>query len=428
MRIIYGGLIALGLALMELALLPVLLSIGGNGIGVVPQLFYAFLIGSITSLVVSYATDRMKGLMKILRSGRFLLIIIVAGLLNNVISQLMLGVGTVGTNPIIAATIFRVWVIIAAMMVPIVLRQKVTKIQLLATAIGFVGIYLIATGGTFFSINASSMPYVIILLGSALCVVYPNLAMKKYNVDIFGAVAIFNIASLAFISAMAFATGTSVLVPLNESMITIILFLGIATYGIGSSLYYYALKTFGPLFIGNSILVVPFLTILLSAVILGTPVHLYYIAAAALLSLGIFMQQKLSKAPEHIKRHSLADELRIFDVTSAFVNNRGEEISRLIEGDNKAFAIKINGHENFTREHGRLFDKYGCRAFTTREAHSEVRKKELDFVNGIMDAKPGETVIIGVGSADGLERSFSEYARAMKGQPYADSDGDIYKI
>jgi drug/metabolite transporter (DMT)-like permease len=421
MKILYGGLIALGLALTELALLPVVLSIGGSGIGVVPQLFYAFLIGTITSLVVSYAVDRMAGLMKILRSGRFLLIIVVAGLLNNVISQLMLGVGTLGTNPIVAATVFRVWVIMSAVLVPLVLRQKVTKVQLLATIIGFAGIYVIATGGTLLSINASSVPYVAILLGSALCVVYPNLAMKKYNVDVFGAIAIFNMASLAFILAIALATGTSVLVPLNESVIIAVLFLGIAAYGIGSSLYYYALKTFGPLFIGNSILAVPFLTILFSALILDTPVHLYYIAAAVLLSAGIFMQQRLSKAPEHIKkRHSLADELRIFDVTSAFVNNRGDVISRLIEGDNKAFAIKINGHEGFTREHSCLFDKYGCVAFTNTEAHSEVRKKELDFVNEIMDAKPGETVVIGIGSTDGLERSFSEYARTVKPRRYAD--------
>lgn len=186
MKLAYSGFIALVVALLELSLLPVMLDIGGKSIGTITLLFYAFLVGSVTSLIVSYYMNRMQGIIEIVKSRKVFGVIVIAGLLNDVISQLFLGIGTVGTNPIIGATIFRTWVIIAALFVPLTLKQKVDKIQYIATIIGFLGVYVLATNGSFISINLADLPFILILFGSALCTVYPNLAMKKYNVDTLG--------------------------------------------------------------------------------------------------------------------------------------------------------------------------------------------------------------------------------------------------
>ncbi len=421
MRRTYKGLIALVLALAELSLLPVLLDIGGKGLGVIPELFYAFLIGSITSLAVSYYADRMEGLRRIVKSGNLFFIIIAVGLFNDVIAQLLLAVGTVGTNPIIAATVFRSWVIFAALLVPITLRQKVTKMQMLATVIGFAGVYLLASNGSAIGISLVELPFILILLASAFVTVFPNLAMKRYNVDTVGAVAIFNVASLAFISVLVPLTGSSIAIPTSASTIFAVLFLGVATYGIGTSLYYYALKTFGPLFMGNSILVVPFLTIVLSLVILGTQFQLYYLAAALLLSAGIVVQQRFAKAPEHIRPGSVAKELQIFDITSAFVNNKDPEIASCISGDNRALAVKLPGHVEIDEKQREIFSRYGCIAFTNKDAHPGVMQEELDFVNEIMGASSGSTVVIGIGYADKLDTSFAEFVE------HGQEGGAIYK-
>lgn len=420
MKIAYNGIIALAIALLELALLPIMLSIGGKSIGIIPQLFYVFLIGSVTSVTVSYAADRMSGLKRIVHSGRLLIIIIVIGLLNDVISQLLLGIGTIGTNPVVAATIFRSWVIMAALLVPITLRQRVTKMQLFATFVGFSGVYILASGGTLVGISLTTLPFILILLGSALCTVYPNLAMKQYNVDTFGAIALFNISSLIFMFLLAIGTNTSIYVPISGSVMITILFLGIATYGIGTSLYYYALKTFGPLFTGNSILVVPFLTIVFSFLILGTPIYAYYIVAALFLSVGIVMQRTFTKVPEHIKPKHMMHDFTMFDITSAFVNNKNPTILQYMAGNNRALAIKLNGNVKIKDKDKKIFERFGCLAFTNKDWHPEVRSQELEFINDIIGTEVNSTIVIGIGNADRLDYSFEEFMKSGKKTAFTD--------
>ncbi len=420
MKIAYKGVIALVIALIELALLPIMLSIGGKSIGIIPQLFYVFLIGSITSVTVSYAVDRMAGLKRIIFSRRLLIIVIVMGLLNDVISQLLLGIGAIGTNPVVAATIFRSWVIMAALLVPITLKQRVTKTQLFATLVGFSGVYILASGGTLIGISLITLPFILVLLGSALCTVYPNLAMKHYNVDTFGAIALFNIFSLIFIFLLAIATNTSIYVPINGSVMITILFLGIATYGIGTSLYYYALKTFGPLFTGNSILVVPFLTIVFSFLILGTAIYAYYIVAAILLSTGIVMQRAFAKAPEHIKPRHMMHDFTVFDITSAFVNNKNPTILHYMAGNNRALAIKLNGSVEIGDKDKKIFERLGCIAFTDKKSHSEVKPQELEFISDIIGTEKNSTIIIGIGNVDRLDHSFEEFIKVGKRTAFID--------
>ena len=407
MRIRYSALVALAIALAELALLPVLLDIGGKQIGTITQLFYAFMIGSAVSLSASYVKDRMQGIRNIIRSNHLLVVIIIAGLLNDVVSQLLLGIGSVGTNPVIAATVFRSWVIIAALLVPITLRQRVKKIQLLALAIGFIGIYILASGGTLLDINLATLPFIIILLGSALSSVYPNLAMKRYNVDVVGAVGLFNVSSFIFMIALVLFTNTSISIPINYSVVLPILFLGTATYGVGTTLYYYALKAFGPLYVGNSILLVPFLTIILSVMILGTPIYWYYIVAALLLSAGVLLQQRAAGAPEHISSEKLAGRV-IFDITGAFINNKDPVIARYLHGNKKALALRVGDDFKLDGKAYKLFGELGCFVCSTRSAGNILDRKELEFMREMMGTTDSDAVIIGIGDAGMLDRAFSE--------------------
>lgn len=414
MKTQYKGFVALLFALLELSLLPVMLEIGGKSVGTITLLFYAFLVGSVVSLVASYNSDRLNGFISILRSGRMLILLAVVGLFNDLISQLLLGIGTLGTNPVVAATVFRSWVIIAAFLIPFTLRQKVTRIQILATLIGFSGVYLLATNGSFLGINLSELPYILILLGSAIATVYPNIIMKQYNVDIFGATALFNICSVIAIFFLASATGTPLLVGFNPGLIFTALFLGIATYGIGTTMYYYALKIFGPLFVGNSILIVPFATIVLSSLILGTPIQSYYIIAALLLSAGVVMQQKFASAPEHISHKGALSKLWVFDVTSAFAHNRNREIHTYISGKKSALAIMLKGNVVIDRRSGEIFIKNGCVVFTNRKPLAGIKNSEIDFVNDLMKCSKKDTIIIGIGAQDMLDSSFDEFMK-LKG-------------
>ena len=223
-----------------------------------------------------------------------------------------------------------------AILTPVVLRKKVSARQMLATLIGFAGIYIILSNGTLLTFNSGQSFYMGLLLAAAVCSTFSILIMNKYNVDTAGAIAIFNVASFAAISAIVLVTHTSIAIVFTSKVVISILFLGAIAYGIGTMLYYYAVKMLGPLVTGNSILVVPLLTIAFSSIIVGTPIKAYYVVAALLAGAGIVMQRRYASASERIPTRGTKMP-KMFDVTGAFSGNKGE-VGRKISGGCKSIC------------------------------------------------------------------------------------------
>ena len=408
MKIQYKAAIALAIVVCEISLWSIFLQIGGSTIGILPELFYGFLVGSIVSVSISLAKDKGKGLISIARKPNMLAVMLVAGLLNDILTQLFLGIGTLGTNPTIGSIVFRSWVILVALFTPLVLRQKVNALQLFATLIGFFGIYIVLSGGTLFTFSISQTPFIGILFMAAICSVSSILIMNRYNVDTAGAIAIFNIVSLAVASMLILATSTSISVAFTPITVFSILFLGVIAYGIGTMLYYHSVKVLGSLITGNSILLVPFLTIVFSFLIVGTPIKFYYILAAIFTSVGIILQRRYSSHPERITEKGALSRLRIFDVTGAFANNSSYVISNHLAGGNRAFAIKLDS--KFDEQlHGPIFLRHQCMAFTNVKPHVGTQADEIEFINDVMGLKEGEIAVIGIGDPKSLEMSFEEF-------------------
>ncbi|MHB1830502.1 MAG: DMT family transporter [Candidatus Micrarchaeaceae archaeon] len=429
MKIKNKAYIAIGIAMVELAVTPVLLAVSGYGASghavlsnTLSLLFYVFLVGSVSSLAISYAKDRMQGLFSIFKNTNMLVLLIVAGLFNDAISQALLGIGSIGTNPGIGAIVFRTWIIMVAILMPLVLRNKVTKIQLLATMFGLAGAYVIVSNGTLLTINMQELPYVAILLLAALAVTFSTLIMKKYNADTMGTIALFNISSAMFLGIFMLFFNHASAFAFTPTTVFTIFFLGIAAYAVGTTLYYYSLRVLGPMVIGNIILVVPFLTIFISWLAIGTAIKPYYFIAAALLSVGIVVQQRFSKAPEHIKSKAGAPGMTIFDISGVFADTKSQAISSSMMGDRRALCIKLNGAMDYDRIN-QVSGKYGCLAFTTDRLHEEVTGDELEFIKDITGLNNGETALVGVGKADMIEQTFKELHGNMQ---YGAEDSNIY--
>ncbi len=406
--------IAIGIAAIELAITPILLTISGHAVSgqssllsTISLLFYVFIVGSIASLAISYKKDRMTGFLSIFADRNTLILLLAAGLLNDAISQTLLGIGSIGTNPGIGAIIFRTWTIMVVILAPILLRNKVTKIQIAATILGFIGAYIIISNGTLLSINMQELPYVIILFGAALAVTFSNLIMKRHNADTVGTIALFNISSALFLGIYMLLTNQAPALAFTPINMFTIFFLGIVAYAIGSTLYFYSLRILGPMVIGNIILVIPFLTILLSSLTLGTPIKAYYFAAAAMLSAGIFIQQRFTKAPEHIRLSKKRYGALIFDISGVFSNTKSSKISWYIMGNSRALCMKLNGNIDYDKV-GRISSKYGCLAFTTDKLHEGVDVDELNFIKEITGLKNNETALVGIGHANKVEQALDE--------------------
>ena len=419
MKVRYKAALALAFIVFELSFWSIFLEIGGSSIGLIPQLFYGFLVGLAVSLAISLIKDKGKSLYAIAKQPSTLLLIAFMGLLNNAFTQLFLGIGTLGTNPSIGSVVYRSWPIMIALLTPIIVGQRVKKIQTAATVLGFLGIYIILSGGTLFSLNIATTLFIGILLLAALCTSLSGLFMNRYTFDPFATVVVFNLASLAFIALLSMTTGTSLLVSFTSASAVSVLFLGVFAYGIGTALVYYVIKIFGPLLFGNAALTVPFFTIVLSALIINTQIKAYYILAALLISAGILMQRPGSIRMERLTKRSSLTGTTVFDVTGAFIGNKNQSIIDRISGGGRAFAVKVPVTGFDEKLHGRLFR--GCIVFTNKKLHPSVTKDEIDFINEIMGTKNAE-VLIAMGDPKDLENGFADFVSAVenKGAPRAE--------
>lgn len=413
----YKAISAFAVLIVVYTLYTILLQIGGSTIGLIPQLFYAFIIGFVASLAVSLAIDRGKGLISILGNPKMLVAILAIGLINNALAQLFLGIGTLGTNAIVSGVVYRIWIVAVALLTPLVLRQRVKRMQLLATLVGFAGLYLVVSGGTLFSINMAETPYIGFILLSALFSVIVTLIYGKYTFNILAAIVFYNLISVVAFGLLAVFTHTSLAVAFPTSAIFSVLVYGILGFGISSPLYYYSVKVLGPQMVGNTILVVPFLVIILSAIILGTPVEAYYVIAAVLITGGVLLQRHYSKSTERITRNKRLDRFTVFDVTGTFIDNKSPEISNGIAGDNRAFAIRINANGTGDEVHSRVFGKYNCIAFTSRKPHTATTADEIATIKEAMGLEEGETALIGLGNPDRLEEAFDEFVTVSGNAP-----------
>ncbi len=413
MNVRQKAMLALAFVVLELSFWSIFLKIGGSSIGIIPQLFYGFLVGFIVSLAVSLIVDKGRGLVSIAKNRNMLLVIIVIGLLNNALTQLFLGMGTLGTNPSIGAIVYRSYIILVALLAPIIIRQKVKKMQWLAAIISFLGIYIILSGGTLSTFNASTLPFIAMLLVSALCTTFSALFMNKYTFNVLGAVVMFNLSSLIFMALLAFATHTSLAISFAAGPAISVIFLGIFAYGIGSSLVYYSIKVYGPLLFGNVILLVPFLSVFLAALITGTQIMTYYLAAAALISAGVVLQRRYFGAVERATSKKLPEGLTIFDITGAFVGNKSPIITNQIMWGNRALAIKLGKIEEYDHaQTEEVFKKRDCIAFTNIEPHKDVRQEEMEFIKETLGVGSEERVLVAIGDPKRLESAFEDVHKA----------------
>ncbi len=415
MKIAQKGAIVFAIAFAELSLVPILLGNTFSNVNPITKLFYVFLISSIVSFSISYTYDR-KGLKSLLSSTKGLPIIAVAGLCNNAISQLLLAVGTVGTNSSIAGIMYRSWVLIAALFIPFVLRTKVTKAQIAAILVGFIGVYLVASQGALLpSANAAEMPYMLVLLGSALAATLAVLIIKFYNASTTASVAVFNISSFALVAALALVLRIPLTISFTPGTVLVLLFLGVVTYGIGSTLYIYAYKVLNPVFVGNATLAIPLATVLIGAVLGFTPMKAYYIYAIVLMASAVIVQRHLSnKAPERIVSKK-GSQMIMFDVTSAFITN--SKLIGQLKAENRALAIKMKSETLPRSAYSGIFEAYGCTVFTNKDPHEHVSSDEIAFVNDMMVPGTGETIMVGIGNPEHLESAFGEFLDSQARRP-----------
>ncbi len=394
------------------AIVPIALLVGGVGIGVVPFLMYASIMGTAIILVFMYRNDRLNGLVNAAKDWRNIALLSIVGVLAGAVSMSLLTIGTIRSTPSTAGIIYRTYPLMIAMITPLALRQRVSARQMLALVLGFVGVYIILSGGTLVKIQDSTA--VILLLGSAFLTAATTIFVKGRNIDSGLFMVVSNTATVLFFVPVILAFHINASLIPSYATLAALVFIGIVDFGIGGMLYYHTYKLLNPSFVGIGMLSVPFFTVILSFLLLGTPPHAYYFAAAGLLTAGMLVQgRELLGAPERVKTKKTKSNVQLFDVTSAFIENTHPHIYSHIRGGGRALAVKLNSasyQEHYVK------DNHGCVIFTNKNPPDSVRDEEIEFIEEIMGAGSDDVVLTVIGDAKAVEQAFADFVLATENQ------------
>lgn len=397
--------LCISIAMLELSFLSILSSIGGKNIGAIPLLFFTFLVATITSFLFVLFKKRTGALRSLLTDKRSLAVLATAGILNYAGAQLFLTLGVLGTNPITASIMLKLWPIFLAIMLPFTLRTRVEWQQAVALLIAFAGVYVMVTNGSVVTLNMQELPYVGFLVVSTLCTAVSNVMIKGRNHDIFSEVFLFNLSSFALVALLAPSLGTQITLSMNLASLVSVLFLGAITYSAGSLLFFYTLKTLDPLIAANASYSTPILTAVFSYVILGTPLKVYYLYSFALIVAALAVQNRYSKKAPRYRGARKKNALPIFDVTGAFAHSTHPHISASIRGNGRALATKVKAD---------VYDalgknKHGCMVFTNKDPPESVNMDEMNFIEDIMGPSNDEIILMALGDADSAEQALGEH-------------------
>jgi len=402
------GYVLIVLAVVELSLLPVFTGLGIINTSVPQFLFYTFLVGTAVSFLALIAARRLGNLFRIFSNRRAFFILLAAGAINYAVAQLLIAIAIKGTNPVVVTLITKLWPIIMAIMLPFTIRLKSNKAQILALAVGFIGVYILAAHG--FSLRLFGVTYIGIALLSTVATAGSNIMIRGQNQDTFSQVFLFNFISLIFMSLVIFAFGIDFF-PMNLSTIVSFLFIGGISYSLGALMFFYTLKMFDPLLMSGATYAIPALTIVFSYLILGTKFYPYYGISFALIILALVIQQYYSRsAPKYAARKHV--HLPLFDISGAFINTKNNEVINLIERSGRALAVKYPKEIKIDEP-----SKYGCLVFTAKNHRGYANPEELQFIKEVVGAKENEDVLVCIGKPDDAERAISDYLERFEHIP-----------
>ncbi len=397
-RFVMNAFVAVGIVLA--ALWPVALNLA-TAMNIYEFMFLEYLAAIPASLLLVLLFKKQKGIREILGNKKLLAIIALISVLNYGFQDYGMLYAEHFISASLASLIFMSYPILMLIFLPIINKEKVSRYQIAALGLGFLGICFILTegGASVGSMNAFG---VLLVIAVALATALSLSLAKRYVVDVQNAILFFNLFSLAMFS-VAFLVAGAPMSPLTGAEMFSVLYTGIVYSVIFAFLYYAALNTLKTTIVTNFYFLVPFITFALSYAILGNQIPLYYILAAVIFSGGILIQKLDKTGGTYIaKRERKSGDASLFDVTGAFAETGEVTISAAIRNGGRVLAMKLDGaHRGIVDELARS----GMHSDVFTDEHKAI-PDESRFVRKTLGAGEGEMVVMKAGVADEGEAFF----------------------
>ncbi len=416
--------IMITLALIGGALFPIALKVAvDNGVNIYSFLFFSYLIATATSFLLVVAKGKLPQLKSYLANPREAIIIGASGFA----FAGLIYYGIIYSEQFISATfatvIYRTQPLLMLLFIPFLLRERITKTQLVALSLGFIGIYIALSGGNPLAFTLGSNAVVVLaLLAAVLVAAFAGVFLKRYTTDMESTMFITNAMSLP-VAAILFVYGGAQIPVLSASTLAALLYMGIPMMAFVTYFYFKAFRTLKTTFVSNYYLLSPFVTAVVAAALLGEAIQPYYLVIAALVGAGILLQNFDKKGGSYVakSKEPAKNRLQIFDVTGAFLNTKIEAIESTMKGNGRVLAVKLNrefherleGAENYAAA---LRDR---RIFVYSDSDKHlVSEEESRFVSEVMGVGEGETVLMCAGKPEESEEFFNSIAQATPKETY----------
>lgn len=191
--------------------------------------------------------------------------------------------------------------IVTAIASAIVFQERLTPDAYAGIAVSFLGIVLLISNGDFsifsqLSFNRGDM----LMFGNVISSAIYALTIKRLSSK-YASLTLTFYMTLAAILALAFLidfSQTQTLLSVGAQSIGALIYLGVVGSAIGYFLYNYTVKLIGPTIMSCSVFsAMPVFVMVLAWFIIGETVSVFELASSALISVGLFLVLKPSKAP-----------------------------------------------------------------------------------------------------------------------------------
>ncbi|MGC8629051.1 MAG: EamA family transporter [Candidatus Micrarchaeia archaeon] len=399
------------LALILGAMTPVMLDIASS-LNISEFLFFAYGIGAVTAFAVLFATGRKERLMQYVESPKSFVQIAFIGLLNYAFLEFGLTYAEKFISASLATVVYRSYPLLMLIFLPIVLREKVTKYQLLALSLGLAGIYLAFTGGSLAFAAVTNATMVLLVVIVALASALATVLVKKYSFDMITGMFIFNLANMILFGLATIASGLP-LSSFGAKGLVALLYIGVVYNVFVGFMYYSAFRMLKSTFVANVYFLSPFITLLFANLILGEAVKPYYLAIAALVAVGIVIQKFDTLGGTYLRKNKSSEDTgkpMLFDVTSAFVNTKDDAIYKVISKGGRVLAMNIGSAPRNTVERTiSAMRQKGLLVYA--DYHNMVKKEEKAFVREAVGAHENDCVIMCAGPQELAESTLDSLAK-----------------
>ncbi len=399
----------LALSLVIGALLPVLLVVT-KGVDLYEFFFFAYAIATVASLSVLAARGRLGKLIEMIKDKKKLAIMCLMG----VLCFLPIGFGMAYAEQFVSASfanvIFRTSPLLMLLLLPPLLRERLSKYQIAALMLAFAGLYIGVIGGNPSGMQNSNTLIILFLVVMALAYALAVVLIKKYVFDLDIVIAVSSTTMFVVFLLAFLATGFTIHA-MTLPQVLVLIYVGTVSTIFSFYMYFYALRVMKVTLVANIFFLSPFITFLFAYLILGEAIEPYYIAIALLTGVGIVIQSFDTVGGRYLERNKQGNikHMAIFDVTGIFAGSGELGINTAIMNGGRVLAVKLNNEHSTHVSAMAMENTEGL--YTDSD---ESIKEEAKFVKDVLGAGEGEFVVMKAGATEESEKFFEDLYSRIK--------------